>query len=229
MSTKASAPFTPEVRGPRQAWQVGGARCSYSTFLGAFLYLELHVDVCFLENKRRHYLSLEYHIRPQSPCPFGIWPETSWLSVEIKPVAKSILSQLINKSAGDVANDAPTEVSERKATAPGKVSAAPGLVLSPRCSCSVQAHCEFGAAAAAFAPFPSAAAPRRLFKTGYGANNFQRAHIHSTLGVGGGDTKDMGLKVGAQIRSFMPVRSGSWPRFWPPACPNYTNCTPRPP
>lgn len=27
----------------------------------------------------------------------------------------------------------------------------------------------------------------------------------------------------------MPVQSGSWPRFWPPACPKYTNCTPRPP
>lgn len=53
--------------------------------------------------------------------------------------------------------------------------------------------------------------------------------MHSTLRGVAVVQKDIGLKVGAQIGSLMPVRSGSWPRFWPPACPNYTNCTPRPP
>lgn len=139
-------------------------------------------------------------------------------------MAKSILSQLINKPAGDLANDTLKEALKKKATAPGKVSAAPQRVLSPRRSRSVQAHCEFGAAAAAFAPFPSAAAPHRLFKTGYGANNFQRAHVFHFK-----TTKDIGWEVGAQIRSFILVRSASWPGFWPSACPNYTNCTPRPP
>lgn len=141
-------------------------------------------------------------------------------------MAKSILSQLINKSAGDLANGTLKQALKRKATGPGKVSASPRRVLSPRCLCSVQAHCEFGAAAAAFALFPSAAAPHRLFKTGYGANNFQREHIYSTFKK----TKDIGSEVGAQIRSFILVRSASWPGFWPSACPNYTNCTPsRPP
>lgn len=37
-------------------------------------------------------------------------------------------------------------------------------LLSPWCVCSLQAHCEFGAAAAAFALFPSAVAPHRLLK-----------------------------------------------------------------
>lgn len=158
MSTKASVPFTPEVRGDRQAWQLGRLAAVPTVFKAhSFTSSYALMFICF--NKPRYYLSLEYHIRPQSPCPFGILPETSWLSAEIKPVAKSILSQLINKSAGDLANDAPKRDLKRKATAPGKVSAAARLVLSPRCSCSVQAHCEFGAAAAAFAPFPSAAAP----------------------------------------------------------------------
>lgn len=68
-------------------------------------------------------------------------------------MAKSILSQLINKSAGDVANDTLNQALKTKATGPEKVSAAPRRVLSPRGLCSVQAHCEFGAAAAAFALF----------------------------------------------------------------------------
>lgn len=112
----------------------------------------------------------------------------------MKPVAKSILSQLINKSAGDLANDTLKQVVKRKATGPEKVSAAPRRVLSPRCLCSVQAHCEFGAAAAALALFPSAAAPHRLFKTGYGANNFQREHICSTFFFK--KTKNKGHRLG---------------------------------
>lgn len=186
LSTKASVPFTPEVRGTAKhaARRSGGARCSSNSYQGAFLYLELHINTFnnnSNNNKQRYYLSLEFHIQPQSPCPFGISPETSWLSVEIKPAAKSILSQLMNKSAGDLADVTLKQALKKKATGPGKVSAAPRRVLSPRCLCSVQAHCEFGAAAAAFALFPSAAAPHRLFKTGYGANNLQRKHIYSTF------------------------------------------------
>lgn len=97
-------------------------------------------------------------------------------SVEIKPVAESILSQLINKSAGDLANEAPERDLKRRGDGSGDsecgswarfVSAV--LVFSP------------GALGVRFHP------PPRLFKTGYGANNFQRAHIsfHSLEGVGG--------------------------------------------
>lgn len=121
-------------------------------------------------------------------------------------MAESILSQLINKSAGDLANDAPRRDLKRRATAPGKVSAAPRLVLSPRCSCSVQAHCEFGAAAAALAPFPSAAAPlqNRLWCKQLPGN----AHFIPLLGW---EKEHKGSEVGAQIRSLMLVRSGSCP------------------
>lgn len=149
-------------------------------------------------------------------------------------MAKSILSQLINKSAGDVANDTLNQALKRKATGPEKVSAAPRRVLSPRGLCSVQAHCEFGAAAAAFALFPSAAAPHRLFKTGSGANNFQRAHIYSTFKK---KKKKQQQRTSARklaLRSGRSYLSGvrpvlAWPGFWPSASPNYTNCTLRPP
>lgn len=121
-------------------------------------------------------------------------------------MAKSILSQLINKSAGDLANDTLKQALKRKATGPGKVSASPRRVLSPRCLCSVQAHCEFGAAAAAFALFPSAAAPHRLFKTGYGANNFQREHIYSTYKKQRTSARKLALRSG---RSYLSgVRPG---------------------
>lgn len=148
------------------------------------------------------------------------WRSNQWPS--------QFLSQLINKSAGDLANDTLKQVVKRNATGPGKVSAAPRRVLSPRCLCSVQAHCEFGAAAAALALFPSAAAPHCLFKTGYGANNFQREHSYSTF-LKKIKTKNIGWEVGVQMRPFILVRSASWPGFWPSACANYTNCTPRPP
>lgn len=178
------------------------------------------------KNKQMRYLSLGCHIQPQSPCPFGISPETSWLSVEIKPVAKSILSQLLNKSAGgSCKRRAERGFEEKSGTGGGR--AARRRVLSPRCVRSVQAHCEFGAAAAASALFPSAAAPHRLFKTGYGANNFHREHIYSTF------EKKKPKDAGAQISAFTLVRRASWswpgPGFWPSARPNYSNCPPRPP
>ena len=159
LSTKASLPFTPEVRvqTSMQPGEQGEARCTSSSFLGAFLHLELHINAFPNYNKQKYYLSLEFHIQPQSPCPFGISPETSWLSLEIKPVVESILSQLINKSAGGSCKRVAETGFEEESDGKGKskcgssaciVSAV--LVFSPgalwvwrccRCFCSVSIRC----------------------------------------------------------------------------------------
>lgn len=114
--------------------------------------------------------------------------------------------KLINKSAGDLANDALKETLKGKPTAPGKVSAAPRRVLSPRRLRSVQAHCEFGAAAAAFAPFPSAAAPHRLCKKPVMVQTTSRKHMDSTFKQQRTSARKLALRSGRSYWSG--VRSG---------------------
>lgn len=90
----------------------------------------------------------------------------------------------------------------------------PGTLWVWRCCCCCCFCCMF----------PSAAAPHRLLKTGYGANNFKRKEIHSPLKKQTTIACQSALPKGFFL-TFAP--SGYWPRSCPSACLNY-NCSPPP-